>query len=36
MTSKRLAIFYGYSGADYNGMQYQVDPLVKTIENEIV
>ena len=33
---RRLALFFGYSGAEYSGMQYQMDPKVKTIENELI
>ena len=31
-----IAIFFTYNGDEYSGMQYQTDPHVKTIQNELV
>jgi|JI6StandDraft_1071083.scaffolds.fasta_scaffold09590_1 tRNA pseudouridine38-40 synthase len=36
MKKARLALFIGYTGEEYNGMQWQKEAHVRTIENELV
>ena len=33
---RRMALFFGYEGTNYSGIQFQKDPLVRTIENELI